>query len=413
MPRRSPELARADLHARLQERRPEIEAAVITRVTAIAEGPEALDPAYAEGLRGAIAASVEHCLAAVELGEERTPPAPAALLAQARLAARSGVSLDTVLRRCVAGHALISDFLVEEAERDRLLDGAGLRRMLRAQASVADRVLAAVGEEHARELEGKLLSTADREAERVERLLAGELLDTSRLDYDFDGHHLGLIATGSGASDTIQALSAALERRLLLIARSDETVWAWVGGWRPFDLRQLQERISTLDLNVSLAVGEPAAGLGGWRLTHRQANAALPIALRSAQRAIRYSEVVLLASILRDDLLATSLRQFYLIPLECERDGGEVARKTLRAYFTAERNVSSAAAALGVNRHTVTSRLKTIEEKIGRPLNCCAAEFESALRLDELDSPSSDSRTQWHGIVTSPGSTKLVEAASN
>jgi DNA-binding PucR family transcriptional regulator len=70
--------------------------------------------------------------------------------------------------------------------------------------------------------------------------------------------------------------------------------------------------------------------------------------------------------------------------LEAERDGGEVAIETLCAYFAAERNVSSAAIGLGVQRHTVTNRLRAIEERIGRPLSTWAAEIETLLCLEGL-----------------------------
>ena len=117
-----------------------------------------------------------------------------------------------------------------------------------------------------------------------------------------------------------------------------------------------------------MTVGEPGEGLSGWRFSHRQAKAALPVAERRGQAVVRYADVALLASILRDDLLATSLRQLYLEPLERARDGGKVARETLRAYFAAERNISSTAAALGVDRRTVTNRIRAIEDLFGRPL---------------------------------------------
>jgi DNA-binding PucR family transcriptional regulator len=91
--------------------------------------------------------------------------------------------------------------------------------------------------------------------------------------------------------------------------------------------------------------------------------------------------------VLQDELLATTLRRLYLEPLQAERDGGEVAIETLRAYFAAGRNVSSAAAVLGVKRHTVTSRVRAIEEKIGRSLDTCTAEVEVTLRLQQLDLP--------------------------
>ena len=61
-----------------------------------------------------------------------------------------------------------------------------------------------------------------------------------------------------------------------------------------------------------------------------------------------------------------------------------MSRKTLRAYFAAGRNAATAAAALGVDRHTVERRLNSIETRLGRQLHTCHAELEVALRLEEL-----------------------------
>ena len=107
----------ADLAARLRERLPELEAAIATRVYAISDPREVSDPAYLEGLNAALVAAIEHRLVVLEVGERRAPAVPPALIAQARLDARDGVALDTVLRRYFAGNALFGDFLVEEAER--------------------------------------------------------------------------------------------------------------------------------------------------------------------------------------------------------------------------------------------------------------------------------------------------------
>src|SRR5665213_761206 len=62
--------------------------------------------------------------------------------------------------------------------------------------------------------------------------------------------------------------------------------------------------------DAAFAVGEPGAGVDGWRLTHRQAQAALLVALRrpGGPRLTRYVDVALLASALRDDVLTSSLR---------------------------------------------------------------------------------------------------------
>ena len=136
---------------------------------------------------------------------------------------------------------------------------------------------------------------------------------------------------------------------------------------------------------MSLALGEPAHGLAGWRLTHRQAQAVLPVAKRTGSGRVQYADAALLASVIQDDLLIGSLQERYLAPLESERDGGATMRATLRAFFASDRNVSSAAALLGVKRQTVTNRLRTVEEKIGRPVTSSGAEIEAALRLHDLD----------------------------
>jgi hypothetical protein len=372
---------------RLRARRPEIERAVLTRVNTLADPAEAIDPEYRNGLRAAVGAALEYGLAGVERGEERAPEIPVVLLSQARLAARNGVSLDTVLRRYFAGYALMRDFLIEEAGRESLLGGAELKRLLGNQATIFDRLIAAISEEYVREEESRHGSSDERRAERVQRLLDGELLDPAELGYDFGAHHLGAVATGPGAGEAMRELAASFEARLLAVRR-ESSVWAWFGSRRDLDPAEL-ERIAPAALppQVALAVGGPSQGLDGWRLTHRQAHAALPLAMHRPGRLVRYADVALLASMLQDDLLATSLRRLYLDPLAEARDDGEALRGTLRAYFAAGRNVSSAAAALGVKRHTVTNRLRVVEELLDRPLGACAAELDAALRLEELGDP--------------------------
>jgi hypothetical protein len=382
----SAEQARTALAGRLRGRRGEIEQATLARVSGVSDPTAAIDPEYLGGLRAAVTAALDYALAAVELGEDRSPPIPEVLAAQARLAARVGVTLDTVLRRYFGGYTLFCDYVLQEVEAGPPLPETSLHRLLQAQTAQFDRLVAVISEEFAKERSDALDSPAQRRAERVKRLLAGELLDSSELAYDFEGHHLALIAAGPEAEMAVQGLSGAFDRRTMFVPGGAETIWAWLGGRRPFDPDQVREFASReWPAGVSLAIGECAQGLSGWRLTHLQASAALPIALRNPRTCIRYSEVTLLASMLRDDLLAASLRQLYLTPLAADRDGGAALRETLRAYLAAEGNVSSAAAALGVNRRTVANRLQAAEERLGRPLRTCAAELDAALQLEDLE----------------------------
>jgi DNA-binding PucR family transcriptional regulator len=139
-------------------------------------------------------------------------------------------------------------------------------------------------------------------------------------------------------------------------------------------------------VGVSLAVGAAGRGIDGWRLTHRQAQAAMLVALRRPQMLTRYADVSLLAAVLRDAELARSVVEIHLSPLDGQKDGA-VLRETLHAYFAAGCNAATAAAALRVDRHTVERRLHTIETRLGRALHTCHAELEVALRVQELDDP--------------------------
>lgn len=377
--------ARSTLAGRLRERLPELEATVATRVYAISDPHDVADPAYLQGLNAALVAAIDYRLAVLEAGERHVPAVPLVLLAQARLDARDGVSLDTVLRRYVAGNTLFGDLLVAEAEQAGVPSSI-LRRLLGAQATASDRLLEAVSEEHAREARNRPASAAEQRRECVKSLLAGELVDHTELGYDLDAHHLALMAKGEGAQEAMRVLAGRLDRRLLAVCREEEPVWAcWLGGSGRLAVERALRALGDVPLDrVLVTVGEPGEGLLGWRLSHRQAKAALPIAERRGQSIVRYADVVLPASIIRDDLAAASLRRLYLEPLEGERDGGKVAQETLRAYFAAERNISSTAAALGVDRRTVTNRIRAIESLLGRPLKDIATDLETALRLDDL-----------------------------
>jgi hypothetical protein len=372
------------LASRLRRRLPELEASIATRVYSISDPGEVADPTYLHSLNGALTVALDYALDVIELGERRAPGVPPALLAEARLAARASVALDTVLRRYFAGNALLGDFLVEEAERAEVSSSA-LRRLLRRQATLFDRLVEAVSEEHIREAKSWPSSTEERRRECVKSLLAGEQVDHSELGYDLDAHHLALMAKGEGSPEVMRVLAGTLGRRLLAVCREEEPIWAcWLGGRRPLEAEQALRALGEISLDrVFVTVGEAGEGLSGWRLSHRQAKAALPIAERRGQPILRYADVALLASILRDDLVTTSLHQLYLEPLERARDGGKVGRETLRAYFAAERNISSTAAVLGVDRRTVTNRIRAIEDLFGRPLKDFAAELETALRLDD------------------------------
>jgi hypothetical protein len=373
----------AGLSVPLRERCPEIEAMVVARLDSVVDPSEVADPSYPAGLRAAVSAAVDVGIEALE-GGAKAVTIPSALLAQARRAARVGVSLDTVLRRYVAGHLLLTDFIIQEADRNPL-PATEIQRALREESSLLDRVLVAVTNEYRREADDRLRTSGQRRAALVRELLEGGLADGSQLNYDFDDWHVGLVMVGPHAAELIRELASGVDQRLLLVQPERDVVWAWFGSRHRIDPEGVLAVIgSRQQRESSVALGEPAAGASGWRLTHRQASSALSVAQRSASRVARYADVGVLATVIEDETLVQSLADLYLAPLALGRDGGESSRQTLRAYFSANCNVSSAAAALGVSRKTVGSRLNVIEERLGRPLAACAIDLITALRLEEL-----------------------------
>ncbi len=375
---------RSELVARLRERTAEIEDAISVQVRALSETEGGGDPEYAAGLRATVSKSLDFVLVNMEKDGEWSEPIPSAAAEQARRAARSGVKLDTVLRRYATGDRVLGDFIMDEADR---FPSDALRAVLRSQGPQVDRLMAAVAAEYMNELARMRRSPSQRLAERVQRLVVGDSpADVGDLGYAFDAWHLGMIVKGGNGEAAVRSLAAGLDCQILAVPRGNEIVWAWLGARRALAVPDI-ERLLASDAagGMSLAVGEPHSGIDGWRLTHREAQAAQEVMLRKPQRLTRARDVILLAAVLRDDALAKSLHETYLAPLEGHGDSGVVLRGTLRAYFSAGLNAATAAAALAVDRHTVQRRLRKVEEALGRLLPDCHAELVVALGLEELE----------------------------
>jgi hypothetical protein len=383
--RQSFDCVRASVALRLADRRAEIEESILTRARSVPSETGSEDAEYLEGLRDAVGAAVAYGLAGIERGEDRAGPVPAAVIAQARSAAQHRIGLDTVLRRYVAGYAALGDYLIQAISNPGSpTDGTVVSRLQKELTAILDRLVATVTSEYRCESERASVLPRQRLMDRIRRLLVGELVDTGGIDYDFDAWHLAVIGKGPDADEVVSAMASELDRRLLLVGAGEHVVWGWLGARRPVEVEDLTViRAIKMPPGVSLSIGEPAKQLPGWRLTYRQAQAASSIAPSHAAPVTCYADVALLATVLRDEDLTGLLITTYLTPLARERDGGNALRETLRAYLACDRNASSTAAMLRVARQTVATRIHTIEELIGKPLNQCAVELELTLQLEE------------------------------
>jgi len=378
---------RAKLLAAVTRRRCEIRNAILVRVQTI--GPEGgtFDVEYLDGIRSAIETAIDHTIRESIAIDEGTVRAPNEVFAQTRLAARRRVPLEVVLRRYHAGHSILGDFVAEEAERLGI-PPALLRVVLRSLAVVTEEVSAQIGGAYRDELQSTRPITGERRrAERVRRLLGGELVDSSGLEYDLNRWHVGVAARGLGSPQHLLRVARDLNSSRLAIA-DDGLDSLWFGWAERPDLDRFTAALSSRNSEgATLGIGEPATGLAGWRLTHEQARAALGVAMRAGETTCRYINVPLVASALQDELLSTSLLHLYVDPLNADRNGGAVLRETLRVFLDADHNVTSTAAILGVSRNTVTNRLRAAESRIGHLKPSRAGDLALALRLHELMTP--------------------------
>jgi GGDEF-like domain len=200
-----------------------------------------------------------------------------------------------------------------------------------------------------------------------------------------------MIATGREAGKALRSLAAGLGCELLPVAYGRETVWAWLGGQCRVASADIERTLSNREnMDVSLAVGEPARGIEGWRQTHREAQGALLVARCWPRRLTRYLDVAPDATALQDEALADSLIETYLSPLDGMRIGGQAARRTLLALLDKAHNVSSAASALNIDRSTVHRQRNEIERRLGCRLHERRVQIELALRIEDLRQRRSD-----------------------
>jgi DNA-binding PucR family transcriptional regulator len=140
-------------------------------------------------------------------------------------------------------------------------------------------------------------------------------------------------------------------------------------------------RGSPLPAKTVLALGAPAPGADGFRLSHRQALEAARVLRLTGARLGTYDELSIEALVLRDERAARDFMERELGSLLDDRKRTQVLLQTLRAYIECNWNAASTGARLAVHERTVGYRLATIEERLGHSLAARREEIGIALRL--------------------------------
>jgi hypothetical protein len=185
----------------------------------------------------------------------------------------------------------------------------------------------------------------------VLRALEGQWVDPGELGYDLACHHIAMVADASAFLD---AMARITNRQLLRVQAPDGTIWGWLGGRTRIADGELEALIASRGPSEGrMAFGEPAEGIAGFAVSHRQALEASAVAVASNQRAVRFADSRLLI-------------------------------ETLRAYLEHSQSVSAAAALRRRDRKTIERQLRSAEQLLHHRVSDRSEEVLIALRVAEI-----------------------------
>ncbi len=239
-----------------------------------------------------------------------------------------------------------------------------------------------VSDIYQRELEQSVRSGEQRRVHAIRALLEGGSLVGTQLDVDLEQHHVGVVAWGEEGAEAARELATALGRPLLTIGPLNKNWWGWISGTRALDpsqegaLRRFRPAGS-----ARLAVGLEGFGEAGFRATNRQALRARWIARNTDRPVVHYGDVAVEALASENHYDARAFVANELRGIDDDSPTSQRIRETIVAYFAADHNAASAAAALGIHHQTVANRLRVAEERLGHPVGARRVELETALRL--------------------------------
>ena len=220
---------------------------------------------------------------------------------------------------------------------------------------------------------------ADRRIRIVRRILESPATvhdaDLSqRLGYNLAAHHLGFVLWADipddTADDDVMLELLQMSRRWfgqvgsaspILLPVDGRTLWAW----RSYpSIPRPPKRLPAPRSPLRVAIGQPATGIDGFRVTHYEAQAAREVAQRFnlADRVVRHADIETLSMIASDD---RSIRRFIdhkLGPLATNDAHSAELREALRYFLQAGGRIDHAASQVGVHRNTLARRVEKARE---------------------------------------------------
>lgn len=365
------------------------------------------DPLSQEETRRTCRATLLALLTAWRHGEslDHVEP-PRELLFQIEVLARDGIPLRPFTRMCHLAHGAFADAWVAE------LSAATLPR---------DVQLAAIRTAHGLSFQWfdslveRLTVVYEAEVERLARTpetvrravvqsaLSGKSVDIDGLSraagYEFRRQHVGLVfwhATPQGegvpaaadAQPTFLAIARAAAEHLgagapLVVSAGSSVAWAWIGMRELPPAAELQAAVARARRGVvAVTIGDPAAGIEGFRATHEDALAAARVAMLQAPGTVTPFASVELVAMLAGDL--PRARRFVarqLGSLAATSAEAALLRTTLLVHLEEGGHRPAAAHRLDVHPNTVSNRVRSAEGLLPEGAGGIGVEQHVALML--------------------------------
>ncbi|MBF6216570.1 helix-turn-helix domain-containing protein [Nocardia abscessus] len=328
----------------------------------------------------------------------------------ARSVARRGFELRLLLRVYHVGMEAVLDYMTEVVEQRRTtpeLERVVLLRLFERATKWISTSVELLTDTYMEEREQVLRAAINRRAETVRALLDGDDVDVEqasvRLGYRLSQQHLAFVLwtdeptgepAGAEATGLLDRVAARLatsfgSARVLTVPSGASAMWAWAGSDDVERAAELAapgqlERLAgaQVEAPVRVAFGVPAAGIAGFRRSHREAVAARQVAERAPAGGPRVTgyrtvEIAYLAG--ADEAAMRGLVERELGALAGRDANAARLRATLHAYLRGHRSPEATAKALGVHKNTVRYRVQRIEQLLGYPIEERGFPLEIAL----------------------------------
>jgi hypothetical protein len=171
----------------------------------------------------------------------------------------------------------------------------------------------------------------------------------------------------------------------LSVPCDESAAWSWLplGSRKRVAWEVLSTAVAAHDPTARVAVGDPAAGIDGFRQTHRQALRAHGVAVtaRPGTQVTTFAEVGPIALLSAD--LDSNREWVWLVlgTLADDDEQNERLRETLRVFLAANGSYQAAGERLAIHKNTVQYRIRKAHGAIGYPIQDRRSDVELALRI--------------------------------